>query len=529
MKKRLVIIFGTLAVLLSVLYMRVAYIMTSPKYLSAEKNQGSYSISTKPNRAMIYDCYLNPLVNTKEKLMAAVMPCPENIPQLTSSSILDSKEDINALIKTGKPFLVGVNSSNISIPFVDIISEKVRTDETQLASHIVGYTDAQNNGVTGIEKSFNEYLNRQSSKTTISYQVDGVGRPLFGSNAQITLASQTQAGVVLTLDKKVQSICEEVGNKYIKKGAIVVMEPSTGKIRASCSFPSINVNRLSSQMKDNENKPLINRALLSYNVGSTFKIVTLAQALTQKIDTATSYCCKGSIDVCGQQFNCHKQSGHGTLNMKTALEMSCNPYYINLAGMLDKKSFLDMASDLSFGKPTVLAPSLISSAGYLPTLQQLYNPADVANFGFGQGVLMATPIQLSQMICAVVNNGSLYAPSLVEGFTENGLDIIDKQKQAAPLHALSSDVAATIKNYLISCVMDVYDQNAKPTLSTAGGKTATAQTGIFSGQKEIVRAWFCGFFPADNPKYVITVLNEDGDNGNASASPVFKEIVDKLY
>ena len=187
-----------------------------------------------------------------------------------------------------------------------------------------------------------------------------------------------------------------------------------------------------------------------------------------------------------------------------------------------------MAKDLSFSKTMELAPGFSPQSGYLPTIKELFNPADVANFSFGQGLLMATPIQLTQMMCSIVNGGKTPSPKLVEGLSQDGKTLFNSSQSSAAIDAMKPETAAQIKSFLVYSVMNKANQYAKPAKTTAGGKTATAQTGNYIGEEEINQGWFCGFFPAENPKYVVTVLCENAESGNISASPVFREIADRV-
>ena len=275
---------------------------------------------------------------------------------------------------------------------------------------------------------------------------------------------------------------------------------------------------------------MINRAFSAYNVGSTFKVVTAATALTEGISPARSYNCEGYIEVLTQVFKCHNLAGHGILDLGKALEESCNPYFIDLGLELDKERFVNMASDMSFGKPTLFAEGISSSSGTLPTVEELYNPAAVGNFAFGQGTLMATPVQIAQMMSCIVNGGGTPTASLIEGLTQDGKLLNQRYEVSSPIRAMEENIANRIQEYLVACVMETPNQNAKPDYVTAGGKTGTAQTGqIKENGDELLQGWFAGFFPAAKPQYVAVVLSEDAKSGNQNASPAFRYIADSLY
>src|SRR5699024_9970702 len=132
-----------------------------------------------------------------------------------------------------------------------------------------------------------------------------------------------------------------------------------------------------------------------------FKIAVAAAALDMGYSPEEVYECKGWIDVSGRPFNCHLLSGHGEITMKTAMVESCNTYFIHLGGQIGAQKTVEYAQNLSFGRRSDFGRGLFSAAGLLPKASELPNPADVANLSFGQGNLLATPVQLCQMVSAV--------------------------------------------------------------------------------------------------------------------------------
>lgn len=529
MSKRLIICFCGFCIISLLLFLRIGYIATDETLLNTANSQSGFSLIFNKTRGQIYDCKLRPFTDVEKSYVASCVAVDENLKDLLNTQTLKTTAPIGELIDIGRPFLAESIFPKSSIAFTEILTVPQRYGNSPLAPHVLGYLDDSGNGVTGIEKAFNEKLNAHSAASKISYQIDGLRRPLPGVAPKIDYAPILSEGVVLTIDSRMQKICEEVGSQYLKKGAIVMMEPTTGKLKAVASFPSYNADSLETAMTDTSNAPLINRAFCAYNVGSSFKIVTAAAALEQGISPETTFFCAGSVNVFGQRFGCHDKSGHGELNLKRAMEVSCNPYFINLGLMLDKTQFRNMALDMSFSKPSNFANGYSSQKGYLPTIEELFNPADIANFSFGQGLLMATPVQVAQMLSSVLNMGGTPSASLIEGYTTSG-KIIDEREEISPyVKSFDKKTAMLIKEYLIGGVMDIPGQNAKPINITAGGKTGTAQTGQYNKEgEEILQGWFAGFFPAENPQYVMVVLSEDSRSGNQDASPVFKEIADRL-
>lgn len=524
MWKRFAAVLVFLGVAFSTMYLRVFVIGQHEDYKAAASRQGSYTISVAKTYASILDFRLNPLNNRGEALVAVVNPTPENVRDVLPFIV--NEKDFFEQIKSGLPFTCAVSSLEIG-EGVPTFALPIRTSAGQLAPHILGYT-IDDKGVTGIEYAFDSFLRANASKTAVTFETDGRGQPLGGLKQSIANDPPNKAGVVTTLDGRIQAICEAAARKCgLEKGAIVVMEPHTGELKAVVSAPSFDVLDIAKSLDDSD-APFINRAFSAYNVGSVFKLVTAATALQQGTATDFSYVCTGSIDVYGQHFRCHKLDGHGVLDMQGAMVESCNTYFINLAEQLKAGGFLTQAANLGFGMPSKLADGITSARGNLQTIEQLYNPAEKANLAFGQGMLTATPLQIAAMTAAIVNNGKFSEPRLILGTTLDGKNITETEKNGTTA-AIPAEVAVQLRRFMEATVNDNQTSAGRPYNTTAGGKTSTAQTGRFDENgKEKVEAWFTGYFPMDKPQYVVTVLVEDGVGGNASAAPIFKEVAQEV-
>ncbi len=528
MEKRLIAAFSLFTLTAFLLFFRVGILSSEDTLAQTAHAQSSYTLTIERTRGQIYDCRMLPLVGEEQVYTAACLPLPENSLSLPGLLHME-RRDAETLLREGKPFLAECEPEAGELPGVQVFPVTRRYSDSQIAQHILGYLDSSGKGVTGVEKAFEQLLSRSSRESTITYWLDGRGAPLAGTETSVSLAPAPTAGVVLTIDRRIQQVAEEVGRELLPRGAIVVMEPSTGKIRALASFPEYSWSSLEQAVSDGEGQPLLNRAFLPYNVGSTFKIVTAAAALEQGLPSSWEYTCGGYIQIVDQVFRCHDLAGHGILDLKEALEVSCNPYFIQMGQELDREKLLETARNFSFGKLSTFAEGFSSSRGNLPAPGELSSPAALGNLAFGQGTLLATPIQIAQMVCAVVNGGETPSASLIEGITENGLLVEERQQSPAPVRAMSPRTARRLQEYLTSCVMEVENQRAKPQYVTAGGKTGTAQTGRFKEDgEELLQGWFAGFFPAEEPRYVVAVLAEDARSGNQDASPVFREIADRL-
>ncbi len=523
MQKRIIGIAVMFAVLFSVLYMRIFVIMSDGRYIEAGKNQSFCTVNAGTVNANIYDRNFLKLVNNKTQTYAVVNPTSEAVEKILP--YVTDKEDFYAQLVYGAPFVCRVDSKAVKSDGITLFEIPERYSENQLAQHIIGYT-RDGVGVTGIESAYDEFLRENSGSFSVTYGIDGQGIVLEGINKKVVNDGENTAGVVLTIDKYIQAVCELMEEK-VGKGAVVVMDVQTGDILAMASFPSYSTDNLSSALED-ENSPLINRCLYSYNVGSIFKLVTSLAAFEQGINEDFSYECTGKTEIGQQTFMCHDHSGHGVLDMTGAMKKSCNTYFIELSKNIDTKAFHDIAQRLGFGKAYSPALGINMSGGNLQTVEELGLPAEKANFSFGQGKLLATPLQICAFTSAVANEGRLYNPRLVIGMSTDGVSITKEEEQKYT-QVFSRDTAFRLQDLMIEAVNNNEESNARPSNVRVAGKTSTAQTGSFDENgEEICHGWITGYFPLSQPKYAVTVLCEGGGYGNESAAPVFKEIAERI-
>lgn len=525
--KRMTVVTAILGIAFSLMYMRVFWLTSDDSLVSAGTRQGRYTLPMSASYANIYDCAGRKLNNldSETRTMAALCPTAENVRDILPYVKPEDQESFYKKVQAGLPFTCQVTVNSSPNPDIIVYEEPVRYGERTYAPHILGYTSG-GAGVSGIEYAFQDFFSSHVSRSSVTFELDGLGKPLIGEGREMELSQEMTAGVVTTLDRDIQSICEKAASQ-IQRGAVVVMDPYTGDIKASVSVPDFHPSRLGDYLEDPAS-PLVNRALSAYNVGSVFKIVTASASLEEGISPNFPYRCEGYLDMNGQIFRCHKLEGHGVLDMQGAISESCNPYFITLGRQIPSLHFVNTAYAFGFGKPCVLCPGVVSSAGNLQSAEELGNEAEKANLSFGQGRLTATPLQVAGMTCAVVNQGKLPRPRLILGTTEDGKSRTIYQETMFS-EAIQPVTALRLKDMLEKGIHGTTASGGVPETVTAGGKTSTAQTGQFHEDgTEIVQAWFTGFFPAESPRYVVTVLAEDGKSGNSSAGPVFKEIADEV-
>lgn len=500
-------------------YYRIA---AEQKDVPAAQLESTLTVEAGRCQGTIYDRNMRPLTNAATKHIAVAVPSALNREQTVEYAI--DKESFYEQFDRGEPFVFDCSDKALESDGLTIFEVPVRYSEHQLAQHIIGYL-SDNSGADGIEFAYDDILRNSFPENSVSYKKDGMGRILIGDGKKVFRSSSYKTGVVLTLDSDIQKICEDCG-KGIKTGAIVCADIKTGDILGLASFPDYDISDLESVMNDSRS-PLINRALYSYSVGSIFKLVTAAAAIEEGYGGKV-YDCRGSIDVEGKCFNCHKLDGHGLQDMTEAMTNSCNTYFIDLAKCLDIAKYRRMAEYLGFGKENYLCAGITGSGGVLPTEKQLLVPAERANFAFGQGKLSATPLQITQLTCAIANDGNMPILRLIKGLTADG-EALANEKDTRYSSAMSSDTAMELRKMMISAVRDNENSNARSKKMSVGAKTSTAQTGrLDENGEELCHAWITGFFPSRKPKYAVTVLIENGGYGNEAAAPAFREIAEKM-
>ena len=456
--------------------------------------------------------------------IAVINPTPEAVTVILPH-VLD-KTAFYENLQYGTPFSCAVNTSHVDSEDITIFDVPLRNTEPQLAQHLIGYT-RDGEGVTGLEADYNAFLRSISAQSSVTFTVSGRGSVLAGEKTLIHTGQTISAGVVTTLNKDVQQICEAVGEELeCKKGCILVMDAQNGDILALCSFPSYTVSTLAEAL-ESPDSPLINRALYAYPVGSIFKLIPAACALSQNLSNF-QYNCTGSISIYDQIFHCHDRSGHGLQDLQAAMIHSCNPYFIALSQRLSAATLYQTAQNLGFGTSISLTESIAADSGILPNLQDLQIPAEKANFCFGQGMLTASPLQVARMTCAIANGGNLPQARLIRGISKDGVSV-EQENQSVSTPALSEKTAAALQDLMIAAAYGSDTFQGVPEHVTVGAKTSTAQTGRYDENGvEYCHGWITGFFPASQPRYVVTVLAEDAGYGNDAAAPIFRTVIEQI-
>lgn len=399
----------------------------------------------------------------------------------------------------------------------------------EMLSHVIGYVGIDNQGLSGIELLYDKYL--KGTDGGIKYYSDGKGlrlnmsevydKPVSGKNIALTIDVRVQEAIERELDNVV--------TKYNPENALImVMNPNTGEIIAMSSRPNFDPNNYQSYDIEaiNRNLPI----WMSYEPGSTFKIITLASAINEgKVNLFTdTYYDGGSISVENAKIKCWKAGGHGAETFLNVVENSCNPGFVVLGQRLGTELLYDYLNKFGFGEKTGI--DLNGEAkGIMFSLDKM-GPVETATTSFGQGISV-TPIQQIRGVSAAVNGGNLYTPYIVRSISEsetNEMIVLNKPKLVRQV--ISEETSNLVRYALESVVANGTGKNAYIENYRVGGKTGTAQK--VSNGRYMVGNYilsFIGIFPADKPDYVVYVAvnNPKGvtQYGGTVAAPIAKNVL----
>ncbi|MBO2943210.1 stage V sporulation protein D [Paenibacillus sp. F411] len=399
-----------------------------------------------------------------------------------------------------------------------------------LAAHILGFTGIDNQGLTGTEKKFDDQLSGLNG--SISYLSDAGGRLMPGSSEKY-VEPKDGLHLELTLDKSLQSIMErELDQAMVKYQAnaswAIAMNPKNGEILAMASRPGYSPAhyREADSSVYNRNLPI----WMTYEPGSTFKIITLAAALEEgKVDLKNDmFFDPGFVEVGGARLRCWKRGGHGSQTFMEVVQNSCNPGFVALGQKLGKETLFDYIRDFGFGTKTGI--DLIGEENGILFKLDRVGPVELATTSFGQGVSV-TPIQQVAAVSAAINGGKLYTPHVAKAWIhpETG-EVVDEIESAPVRQVISEETSKQIREALESVVAKGTGRPAFIDGYRVGGKTGTAQkviNGRYSTTEHIVS--FIGFAPADDPEIVVyaAVDNPKGIQfGGVVAAPIVQNILE---
>ena len=396
-------------------------------------------------------------------------------------------------------------------------------------SHTLGFVGIDNQGLSGLELMYDNYLT--GSYGAIKYFSDAKGNRL--ELTEIYEEPQNGINMTLTINNLIQTSLErELDNaiaKYNPDQALgIVMDPNTGEILALSSRPNFSPSNYQNYTTEEINRNLPIWA--TYEPGSTFKVITLATALEEKLVDLEkdTYYDSGSITVENARIKCWKAGGHGAQTYMEVVENSCNPGFVTLGLKIGKETLFDYIDKFGFGKKTGVDLNGEGS-GIIFNLDRV-GPVELATTAFGQGVSV-TPIQQITAVSAAINGGYLYKPYIVKSLNEPETNsVIKENKKQVVRKVISSETSEQVRHALESVVSNGTGRPAYIDGYRVGGKTGTAQKvkdGKYMVGNYIVS--FMGFLPADNPEVVVYIAIDNAKGvtqyGGTIAAPIARNVM----
>ena len=506
---------------------RVFWIAADQSYAASAAAQTVSETVLPIRRGNFYDRIGRPLTGVTPRWYALCIPGDSSYATLFPFVPFAQQAQLYACRNSITPFLIEVED-DLSANGVFMVADARRYLPTPIARHLIGYLDGDGHGMTGLEKAYDDLLAAAGDAQAVLCTTTARGDLLAGTTPQVqTTTRGTNTAITLTLDANIQRACEAIAAQNMSKGCIIVMQVGSGQILASTSMPEFDPDDIAASIRADDTS-LINRSLSAFSAGSVFKVVLAAAAYAQGLDWFT-YDCTGSIQTAGETFRCALGRAHGTVNLRGALEQSCNTYFIELGRLLGAQRIRKMAETLGFGTATQLAPGLQGASGTLPDAAALENPGELATFSFGQGALTVTPLQITAMMNTVANGGVYRTPAFVQEIVDADGTLTGQTRAADTRTVFDAVTARVLRSMLASVVSEGIGSEAQPKTGTAGGKTGTAQTGQYDENgEELLNYWFSGFYPADDPRYTITVLQDGILKPETSSAAIFAKVTEIL-
>ena len=382
-----------------------------------------------------------------------------------------------------------------------------------LFAHAVGYAT---NGRFGVEAAANYYLINSNAKLSDKVASDVAGSKYPGDS------------VVTTLDVGLQEVAAKSLGVY--KGAIIVSEPSTGRILAMVSKPDFNPNEIDTLwdglIQDKESTVLLNRVTQGlYPPGSTFKIVTALEYIRENPDSYRqySYQCNGRYSSGQDTINCYHGSVHGHEDFTRSFAKSCNASFANIGMKLDRTRWGQTLDGLLFNQE--LPVSFAYNRSKL-VVDADTSDSDILQASIGQGTTQITPLHLNMITCAIANGGTVMKPYLVDHVKNNEGTVIKQFSPDSYKELLTQTEAAVLTELMTAVVESGTGTKLAGLTYTAAGKTGSAE---YNNVKTDSHAWFTGFAPAQEPEVCVTIIIEGAGSGGDYAVPIAKRIFDEYF
>ena len=559
LRRKLLVASAFAVLLLLALLINLYYvsIVKGPEYAKMAQRQWQSSLSLKAERGKILDRNGNVLAESYTTYMVCVNPQSitedadrERIANILSTllnvnyeSIISKMTKINP--RDGKPYQQvkikdQVESSVIAqlVTFQENRAISYYSDvkrnypEGNLFGQLLGFTNVDGDGQTGVELSYNTILSGVDGRQIAETDRDGNEIPGGESSYIAPIAGAT---IQLTVDTGIegflQNALEEAARTNLAKYAYgIVMSPKTGEVYAISSYPTIDPNN--PPRADAETLLDLSRQRMvteTYEPGSVFKIVTLAAALDSgAVNDSTSFKCNGYLNVLGQKIKCWRTKGHGSETLAQAVQNSCNPAFMSMALKMGTDKFYEYI--YAFGMNDKTGVGIGGETTGTVTHRKYIRDTDLARIGFGQSI-SCTGMQMVMAVCAAINGGELLKPYYVQDVTASTGDVLEHNEREVVRTVITPGTSAQIRRYLTGVVDSGSGKNAAIPGYSVGGKTGTSQKYDENGKvsSTLLVASFVGFAPADDPEYLCMIIVDEPQvpvvYGSTVAAPYVQQVL----
>ena len=412
-----------------------------------------------------------------------------------------------------------------------------------LASKVLGFTGSDNQGILGLEVTYDSWLQGINGKILTMTTAQGTE---IQDMAETRVAPVAGSSLYTSIDMVIQSYCEQTAEKILEaKGAknvsLILMNPKNGELYAMVNVPEYNLNKPyeltgvytadieERELTTEEKTEMLNRMWRNscisdtYEPGSAFKIITATAAFEHGVLSVNDrFYCPGYKIVADRRIRCHKTTGHGAQNFTEAIMNSCNPSFMEIGARVGVENLYETFRALGLFSKTGI--DLPGEAGSIMHKKENVGEVELATVSFGQS-FQITPLQLMSAVSTVINGGKKITPHFVTKIVNAAGDTIKTIDGIGESGIVSKETSETMKQLLEQVVSDGTGNKAFVAGFRIGGKTATSEKLPRSSNKYI--ASFIGFAPADDPEVIAMVIIDEPQGlyyGGTIAAPVIAEV-----
>ena len=553
-RKRLLIVVIAFFTLLTIITVKLVSIMTvqADDYGYRARAVQERERSIKAKRGSIYD--RNGVVLAGNQAVCSIsvihnqIEDPETVIRVLSEKLELPEEDVRRRVEkrsvrekiksnVDKELADEIRAMNLAGVMIDEDYKRYYPYST-LASHVLGFTGSDNQGIVGLEVYYDDLLmGENGSINTVTnargIEVENMAERRVEGTAGQNLVTSIDINIQQYITQKALEVLEK---KQAKRVCIIVMNPQNGEIYALADVPEYNLNEpftLNYETDETVTQDMRNQMWRNYCIsdtyepGSTFKIVTATTAFEQGVlRVEDQFYCPGYHIVEDRRIRCHKVAGHGAETFRDGIMNSCNPVFMQVGERIGVDGFYDGLRKLWLFEQTGV--DLPGEANSIFHKQEKVGPVELATMSFGQS-FQITPLQLMRAAVAVVNGGNLVTPHFGVYTTDENNNVTEVLKYETKTGAVSTATSETMKELLEAVVAEGTGHRAYIAGYSIGGKTATSEKLPRSENRYI--SSFLGFSPADNPQVMTLILIDEPQGiyyGGTIAAPVVGEIYDNI-